>query len=46
VRATTSYESLFKTILASQFGLKESLIEERIFPNSRKLNQLDGILAS
>ena len=46
LRPTLAYESLFKGVLLEGFGLSESTLEEQVFPNSRPLNALTGLLRS
>ena len=46
VLATSSYESLFKAILVGHLGLTEGFVEDRVFPASRDLAPLAGVLRS
>jgi uncharacterized protein (DUF1501 family) len=42
--AVTAYEAVFKAILERHMGLSAALIEERVFPDSRLIRPLDGLL--
>jgi len=43
VRPTTDLESIFKAVLLNHYGLVENIVEDQIFPNSRKLKSLTGL---
>lgn len=43
LQAALSYESLFKTILISHLGLKQSFVEDQVFPDTRELDPLEGL---
>lgn len=44
LRPLTTYESLFKGALVSHMNLSESLVEGRIFPDSRDVGLFDGLV--
>ena len=45
LRATTDLRALFKTLALSHLGVAESAVETRLFPDSRTVRPLDGLLA-
>ena len=44
LRATTDLRAVFKTVLAGHLAVPESALETRIFPDSRAVRPLDGLL--
>lgn len=44
LRAVNDYEGLFKAVLSQHMGLDLAYIEDRVFPNSRALAPMDGLL--
>ncbi|MGJ7903385.1 DUF1501 domain-containing protein, partial [Lysobacter sp. 1R34A] len=42
LRATSDLRSLFKGIAIEHLGLTESVLEKRVFPDSRGISPLDG----
>ena len=44
LRATTDLRSLFKGVLATQLKLPEAVLDARVFPDSRDVKPLDGLL--
>lgn len=45
LRATADLRALFKGALGEHLGVPESALETKIFPNSRSVRALDGLLA-
>ena len=45
LRATSDLRALFKGVLGPHLGLAESVLETQVFPDSRKVRALDGLLA-
>ena len=45
LRATSDLRALFKGVLGPHLGLTESVLETQVFPDSRKVRALDGLLA-
>ena len=44
LRSVNSYEALFKTIVTDHLGLKRDLVEDLVFPGSRSVQPMDGVL--
>lgn len=44
LRPTTDLRAVFKTVLASHLAVPESVLETRVFPDSRSVRPLDGLL--
>ena len=44
LRATTDLRALFKGVLATQLQLPEAVLDARVFPDSRDVKPLDGLL--
>ena len=44
LRPMTAYESLFKGVLHDHLGIGEAVLEKRIFPDSRPLRPLTGVV--
>ena len=44
LRPTTDLRALFKAALRDHLGLDESFIEDRVFPNSRTIVPLTGLI--
>ena len=42
--AVNAYEAVFKAVLEQHMGLDRAVIEERVFPESRLIRPLDGLL--
>ncbi|VXB32997.1 conserved exported hypothetical protein [Luteimonas sp. 9C] len=45
LQATTDLRALFKSLLAGHLQLTESALETRVFPDSRSVRAIDGLLA-
>ncbi len=45
LRATTDLRALFKGVLATQLQLPESVLETRVFPDSKAVKPMDGLFA-
>ncbi len=45
LRATTDMRSLFKGVLAAQMRVPESVLDTRVFPDSRDLKPFEGLFA-
>jgi uncharacterized protein (DUF1501 family) len=45
LRATTDLRALFKGVLADHLGVSESALETRLFPGSRAVRPLEGLIA-
>ena len=45
LRATSDLRALFKGVLGPHLGLTESVLETQVFPDSRMVRALDGLLA-
>lgn len=45
LRTTTDLRALFKGVLATQLQLSESVLETRVFPDSREVKPFDGLFA-
>lgn len=44
ILAVNAYESLFKSVLIGHLGLGAAFVEEQVFPGSRAIAPLDGLL--
>ncbi len=44
LRTTTDMRSIFKTVVANHLAVSESAIESRLFPDSRAIRAMDGLL--
>ncbi|MEM7541157.1 MAG: DUF1501 domain-containing protein [Pseudomonadota bacterium] len=44
LRAVNSYESLFKALLMGHLGLEQNWVEDQVFPQSRRLEPMSGLL--
>jgi uncharacterized protein (DUF1501 family) len=45
LRATTDLRAVFKGVLAGHLGVRDAALEELVFPGSREVAALDGLLA-
>lgn len=45
LRATTDLRALFKGVLATQLQLPESVLDTRVFPDSKAVKPMDGLFA-
>jgi uncharacterized protein (DUF1501 family) len=44
LRTTTDMRSVFKSIVAKHLNIAERSIENQIFPNSRNIRLMDGVI--
>ena len=45
LRATSDLRALFKGVLAAHLGMSEAVLEESIFPASREVPAMEGLLS-